>query len=220
MAPTVKTSTPARGKTRIYLCKACGIRHVTPTSANCPHTKRPKPIAPKTIGKRRGRKPLNRRPASPTSVSSDFLLPPGGTVRRIDTSPSRANSSSEDDMEIDEFLQVSQVRPHSAEIAGPSTQSLDQSGTDVGRPPVPTPRCSTLRRQSPIPETRGETMLLVDQMRSMQDENRRELHRIELQVQADRRAMEDSIRQLSERVITSATANVADSSRADQSWSR
>ena len=123
-------------------------------------------------------------------------------------------------MEIDEFLQVSQVRPHDMSVAGPSMQPLDLPGTDVGRPPVPTPRGASQRKHASDTGAQNETSLLLEQMRSMQEENRREFHRIELQVQADRRAMEDTIRQLSAQVVNGVTATTASSPQANQSWPR
>ena len=197
MAPTVRASTSTRGKTRIYLCRACGLRHVSPTGANCPHTKRPIPVAPKTIAKRRGRPPLTRLAASPSSVSSDFTLPLSGVVRRIDSAQTPGESSSDDDVELEDLLRSSQAPNRRA--GAPDTQMSPRpvQEEETGRPPVPTPRGSVLRHQATEPTDADVSVMLLEQIQAMREESCRDLQRVERQAQADRRAMETSIRQLS-----------------------
>ena len=37
MAPTPRSTSPVKGKARVYLCRPCGSRHVPPTGLRCPH---------------------------------------------------------------------------------------------------------------------------------------------------------------------------------------
>ena len=200
MAPTVSKHTAGRGKGRIYLCRACGVRHVPPTGANCPHTRRTRSAIPKAVG-RSARKRLSMSHTSPAqSMVSDGLPPPSRRTESPSSQASPNGQSTDDDSRLDDLFAPDQL-PDSPPDAQEPTTSSGLRGTDLQPfPPVPTPRISRKRRRSQEPAGPDPTQTLLDQIRLMQEENRREFSRIEQQGLADRRAMEATITELATRV--------------------
>ena len=152
MAPVPRSTSPAKGKTRVYLCRPCNVRHAAPTGARCPIAKavRGVPSSSKSLGLKRTaprRSPVSANaPARPRGRPRKVPvaeLPLPDTRRSVEVDahdvppPLPASLSTDDDTDdasFDEFLSLSQT-PIRKRVGLPLFPSAPKRHA-----PVPAPR--------------------------------------------------------------------------------
>ena len=194
MAPANKASKSSKGKARIFMCSACGVRHVSPTGSRCPHSRSIQMAAPDATSRPTRR---STRKVPGCSSDSDFLILAGGTVRRMRSGMARDQSSSDDETDIGDLLGTIPGSP----VPTTSTQIPPVSNVDaaVYRPPLPTPGHSVVCSAEATVST--PTNAILEQIKLMQAESRREMARIEQQGRLDRAALEASIQDMTSRLL-------------------
>ena len=218
MAPTPRSASPVKGKFRVYLCRPCNVRHAAPSGNKCPIAKAIRGVqgSTKTLGMKRtatGHSPKARtstsRPRSrprkipaqapPSPVHEPMLFQDTPTSRHIPL------PDDDEDMEsVDDFLPLTQVpvlkrpltppyalsdpkrtRPvmairrtaHTDRILSP-TSSLSSMPSFTPEPPAPTNQ----------PD--AATQMILQQLATMQEMNRKEFAHIEAQNKAERLRMQ------------------------------
>ena len=97
MAPTPMTSSPAKGKARVYMCRPCGTRHVPPTGLNC-RLQKQKQARASVVDSRRSPK---KKTIMPNTTATRKV----GRPRKSLPPPEAASSESEtDDVPIEDIL--------------------------------------------------------------------------------------------------------------------
>ena len=127
MAPVPPSTSPAKGKTRVYLCRPCNIRHAAPTGARCPIAQavRGVPSSSKSLGLKRTaprRSPITaQKPTRPRGrprkvpVADLPSSPPTHLVEAADLIPPPpmpailSSDDDSDDASFDDFLPCSQT---------------------------------------------------------------------------------------------------------------
>ena len=194
MAPVPPSTSPAKGKSRVYLCRPCNVRHPAPTGVNCPLAKavRARPSASKVLGLKRStarRSPVTTTPAvrprgRPRKLPIPFL--PGPSQPLTSTGPESDSDS------LAEFVH-DMARTHGKRSGSP----LFSPVASQRRPPISAPRRTSpaVHHMSPnssdasprsIPEQQPRdshpqdgTSLILSKLAAMQEVNRREFARIE-----------------------------------------
>ena len=107
MAPANKNANSTRGKTRMYMCRRCGLRHASPTGVNCPH------VLPTRTAKRKlpTKIPVNKSkvPARPSAgrTADDSREGSVDTDTTAGVSRPIVESSSDDEPSPDEYVSPS-----------------------------------------------------------------------------------------------------------------
>ena len=187
MAPS-KSTVSTRGKTRMYMCRSCGLRHASPTGVNCPH------VSPSRTVKRKLPTKLpvtqSKATARPAVDVTDERSrdAPGRTYGAGRARRPLLDTSSDDESSPAECLTPSTLTP-SEEVE----QMPFANPPETSRPPESTSRGSSRRARSPREGDMGHTEAILDQMRRMQEQNHREMLRMEHERLSDRRAIEQAI---------------------------
>ena len=231
MAPVPSTSSPVKGKTRVYLCGPCGFRHAAPTGAKCrlarPALRRPT-LAKKTVT-RRGQAQTRRVPSALTPPTVARVGRPrkqtsktsGSASSRAQTSTPIASTSTPntdpaseealtdhrsdeetDDESLEAFLTVHETPGACKHSADPDFDVPPAKRT----PPRPAPRRKRLVAQrtystspslshsplSPLPSVTPNDGLsaVLTQLAILQNDNKREMARIEAESRAARAQMQ------------------------------
>ena len=222
MAPVPPSTSPARGKSRVYLCRPCNVRHPAPTGVNCPIAKavRARPSSSRVLG-------LKRSVArwSPALVATGSR--PRGRPRKLPVSvlpgPSQSLTSTGPESDSDSLAEFVQDMARSDEQR--SGSSLRPSVASQRRPPNSTPRqitpvahhlspsSSEISPRSPpahqppqASTSQDGTSLILSQLAAMQEVNRREFARIEAEARCERQKIQNA----------TVTANVTMQSAIDQ----
>ena len=213
MAPTPRSTSPVKGKSRVYLCRPCNVRHAAPTGNKCPIAKavrgiqgsnrslglkrsvaRPSPVASTSAARPRGRPRKTPAPAPLTPVHEPMLF------QDTPTSPCNIPLPDDDeDMEsADDFLPLTQV-PVRQHPFTPPYAVIDPKRpiTAIRRPThrshavSPSSSLSSMpsfgqEPSAPTNQPDAATQLILQQLASMQEMTKQEFARIEAENKAER----------------------------------
>ena len=215
MAPTPRSTSPVKGKTRVYLCRPCNVCHATPTRIKCP-------IAKAVRGMQRSSKTLGLKRTAPRSSpkASTSATGPRGRPRKStvpapptpvhepmqfqDALPSPCHillPDDDSDMEsVHDYLPLTQVPVHKRPLSPPFVvrdpkrlRPILAPRRSAHRTRVQSPTSSWSSMPSPAqeaPATANQpdaaTQMILQQLATMQEMTRREFTRIEAENKAER----------------------------------
>ena len=196
MAPEKKTAS-TQGKTRLYNCAPCGMRHAPPTGLACPHQPR-RSSTVSTAGPMRTRSSATKtaRSAGPVTSAAAHV----SSTRRVGRPPRvQPQPDSETDSDCAE-LPVREVCPHRKR---PREYSPESSTPVAKRRPIPAPRgvlpnTGSLRApetgaQDPPSPSQQMMQSVLSQMSALQESNRLECQNLAEQQERDRQMFMQSI---------------------------
>ena len=222
MAPVPCSSSPAKGKTRVYMCKTCEVRHAPPTGARCPlaRTARMTPSSSRALGlkctvsrritaavggtsRTRGRSVVTTNVDQPRHSSRRLVT----SRHNQETTSSIPSTEEETDTDsLDDFPQSSQVNGRkrarsSFNDTSPSKRSASAPAPRRSGPGavLPTPG-GTESPLTPQPTQDNGTTMILQQLAAMQESNRREFARLESEGRQERLRMEADHRTATEQL--------------------
>ena len=192
MAPVPSTSSPAKGKARVYLCRPCGSRHAPPTGLNC-RLQRQKKARSTLVGNRRSTISAATRSAAvnPRRVGRPRKSQPPALARPPTPPVPSESEDSEDDSigQIVHAICTPPSLPRPGPIPAPRRRPLPAPRRPSISPRVsPSYPSSDSEQESHLEQdsVRGDLSVVLDEIAQMRLQNAQEIRRLKADARSER----------------------------------